>query len=274
MSALWNVGLCGRGHDGPQLMRMSLGGHELASEPHTLLDELVPAYDVASRHTIWVAADPARVYQAARHADLSRPWLLRLLMGLRTGPAWLATRFRGHRGPRTAPIIGPRSDRSLHGARRSAGPGIGPRDHGSLLRPHGWTGDGKCGSVAGAASRGPGARLLELRTLSLAGLALHSRRRRAYGVGIGHQAPLQAILATHPTGERSHPGQPLAPHTAAGGAACRLTRACSRRAGGARLRSATARRERAVERRFVRGPARWPAADAQVVRRQPSPPLT
>jgi hypothetical protein len=71
--------------------------HELASEPRSLLDELVPAYDVASRHRIWVAADPARIYQAARHPDLSRPWLVRLLMGLRTGPAWLATRFRGHR---------------------------------------------------------------------------------------------------------------------------------------------------------------------------------
>ncbi len=38
--------------------------------------------------------------------------------------------------------------------------------------------------------------------------------------------------------------------------ACCLTRACSRRAGvGAGFRSATARPERAVERRFVRGPA-------------------
>jgi hypothetical protein len=81
------------------------------SEPHTLLDELVPAYDVASRHTIWVAADPPRVYQAARHADLSRPWLVRFLMRLRTGPAWLATRFRGHRGPAHSahhrPSVGP-----------------------------------------------------------------------------------------------------------------------------------------------------------------------
>jgi hypothetical protein len=36
-----------------------------------------------------------------------------------------------------------------------------------------------------------------------------------------------------------------------------LTRACSRRAGvGAKLRAATTHRERAVEHRFVRGPAR------------------
>lgn len=87
------------------------GRHELASESHTLLDELVPAYDVASRHTIWIAADPGRVYQAARHADLGRPWLVRLLMGLRTGPAWWATRFRRHRAPadlaRHRPSVGP-----------------------------------------------------------------------------------------------------------------------------------------------------------------------
>jgi hypothetical protein len=62
---------------------------------HTLIDQLIPTYDVASRHTIWIAADPARVYQVARHADLGRPWLVRLLMGVRAGPAWLAARVRG-----------------------------------------------------------------------------------------------------------------------------------------------------------------------------------
>lgn len=68
----------------------------------TLLDKLIPTYDVASRHTIWIAADPARVYEAARHADLSRPWLVRLLMGLRTGPAWLAAVLRGRHVPRAS----------------------------------------------------------------------------------------------------------------------------------------------------------------------------
>ncbi len=57
----------------------------------TLLDAIVPTYDVSSRHTIWVAADPARVYQVARGADLGRPWPVRLLMGLRAIPAWLAS---------------------------------------------------------------------------------------------------------------------------------------------------------------------------------------
>ena len=93
------------------MSQQTAGRHELASESHTLLDELVPAYDVAARHTIWIAADPARVYQAARHADLGRPWLVRFLMALRTGPAWLATRFRRHRGPadpaRHRPSVGP-----------------------------------------------------------------------------------------------------------------------------------------------------------------------
>lgn len=65
-----------------------------ASESHTLLDQIIPTFDVASRHTIWVAAEPARVYEAARHADFSRPWPVRLLMGLRTGPARLAAALR------------------------------------------------------------------------------------------------------------------------------------------------------------------------------------
>jgi hypothetical protein len=69
-----------------------------AAETDTLLDEVIPTYDVASKHTIWVAADPGRVYEAARHADLRRPWLIRLLMGLRAGPAWLAATVRGRAG--------------------------------------------------------------------------------------------------------------------------------------------------------------------------------
>jgi hypothetical protein len=52
---------------------------------------------VASRHAIWIAAPPARVYQAAREADLGRPWPVRLLMGIRVIPAWLAMALRGPR---------------------------------------------------------------------------------------------------------------------------------------------------------------------------------
>ena len=47
---------------------------------------------MASRHAIWIAAFPARVYEVARNADLGRPWPVRLLMGIRSIPAWLATR--------------------------------------------------------------------------------------------------------------------------------------------------------------------------------------
>jgi hypothetical protein len=62
-----------------------------------LLDDIVPTYDAASRHAIWVAAPPARVYEVARNADLGRPWPVRLLMGMRALPAWLATVLRGSR---------------------------------------------------------------------------------------------------------------------------------------------------------------------------------
>jgi hypothetical protein len=64
----------------------------------TLLDESIPIYDAASRHTTWVAAEPGRVYEAARHADLDRPWTVRLLMGLRAAPARLAALLRSGAG--------------------------------------------------------------------------------------------------------------------------------------------------------------------------------
>jgi hypothetical protein len=95
----------------PQLMRISLGGHERASEAHTLLDELIPTYEVASKHSIWVAATPARVYEVARHANFSRPWPVRLLIGLRTWPAWLVAGLRDQHGPAASsdhrPSVGP-----------------------------------------------------------------------------------------------------------------------------------------------------------------------
>ena len=72
-----------------------------------LLDDLVPRYDVYSRHAIWVNASPAVVYEAARHVDLGRPWVVRLLMGVRLMPAWLAT--------------GPRWARNRVGAQRPGG---------------------------------------------------------------------------------------------------------------------------------------------------------
>ena len=64
------------------------------SELPTLLDDVTPDYDVSSRHTIWVAASPSQVYRAAREADLGRPAVVRILMGLRVAPAWLAAVLR------------------------------------------------------------------------------------------------------------------------------------------------------------------------------------
>ena len=40
---------------------------------------------------IRVAAGPTQVYAAARHADLGRPWPIRVLMGIRALPAWPGT---------------------------------------------------------------------------------------------------------------------------------------------------------------------------------------
>jgi hypothetical protein len=72
---------------------------------------VVPTYDVASRHRIWVAADPAVVYETARHADLGHLWLVRVMMGVRFAPARLASVFRGRRAT-PAPVDGPRSGRA------------------------------------------------------------------------------------------------------------------------------------------------------------------
>ena len=62
-----------------------------------LLDEIAPAYDVCSRHAIWVGAHPSDVYQVARNADLGGPLLVRGLMGIRAVPAALAALVSGHR---------------------------------------------------------------------------------------------------------------------------------------------------------------------------------
>ena len=61
----------------------------------TLLDDLIPRYDARSRHAIRIAASPARVYEVARRMDLGSPMVVRILMGIRAAPAWLAARLRG-----------------------------------------------------------------------------------------------------------------------------------------------------------------------------------
>ena len=55
----------------------------------TLLDELVPGYDVAARYRTQVRADPATVYEALGRADLAASPLIRMLFLLRRLPAWL-----------------------------------------------------------------------------------------------------------------------------------------------------------------------------------------
>lgn len=90
----------------------------------TLLDEIMPAWDAASRHALLVAAPPDRVYAAARHSDLGRPWPVRLLMGLRAGPARLAAMFRRSRGSPTRPAGMSRAEshgERPHAARRPLG---------------------------------------------------------------------------------------------------------------------------------------------------------
>ena len=84
--------------------------HRAGAGGPTLLDDLIPAWDAASRHSIRIAADPARVYEVARHADLGSPRLVRALMALRLGPARLAARHRSRTAPATfdrAPAVGP-----------------------------------------------------------------------------------------------------------------------------------------------------------------------
>jgi hypothetical protein len=72
-----------------------------AMEARTLLDELMPTYDVRSRHTIRIAASPTVVYETARSVDLGRPLLVRLLIALRAAPALLAAAARRRRSTLT-----------------------------------------------------------------------------------------------------------------------------------------------------------------------------
>jgi hypothetical protein len=74
-----------------------------------LLDDIIPTWDASSRHAIWVGASPAEVYQTAREADLGRPWMVRILMGLRAVPASLATVLHSRRtaaDPRNHKLLG------------------------------------------------------------------------------------------------------------------------------------------------------------------------
>ena len=60
-----------------------------------LLDDIIPEYDAASRHSTFVAAEPSAVYRVARAADLGEGWLVRVLMGVRAAPALTLAALRG-----------------------------------------------------------------------------------------------------------------------------------------------------------------------------------
>ncbi len=62
-----------------------------------LLDDIIPEYDAASRHSTFVAAEPSVVYRVARAADLGRNWLVRLLMGVRAAPTLTLVALGGRR---------------------------------------------------------------------------------------------------------------------------------------------------------------------------------
>jgi len=68
----------------------------------TLLDELVPGYDVAARYRTQVRADAATVYEALSRADVVASPLIRLLFLLRRLPAWLV---RARPAARVAPRL-------------------------------------------------------------------------------------------------------------------------------------------------------------------------
>jgi hypothetical protein len=48
-----------------------------------LIDRFMPSFDAVERHAVTVAADPARVYAAIRTTDLTRSWVVRVLLAMR-----------------------------------------------------------------------------------------------------------------------------------------------------------------------------------------------
>jgi hypothetical protein len=75
----------------------------------SLLDEWMPSFDVATRHSIDVAASAERTYGIARTAHLGTPLVVRMLLGLRAIPALSAHLFssRAAAAPGTERLRGP-----------------------------------------------------------------------------------------------------------------------------------------------------------------------
>ena len=67
----------------------------------TLLDEVVPVYDVAARYRVHVRADPTTVYDALGRADVAASPLIRMLFLLRRLPAWLVRAPAARVAPRS-----------------------------------------------------------------------------------------------------------------------------------------------------------------------------
>lgn len=70
-----------------------------------IIDDVMPEWDVGSRHEISVHAPVERVYHAIRTADLARHPVVRGLLGLRALPAAIATKgVRRLRGQSRRPV--------------------------------------------------------------------------------------------------------------------------------------------------------------------------
>jgi hypothetical protein len=56
------------------------------------IDEFLPIYDLSASYEIRIGAPPPEVYQCLLRSDFNKPWLVRLLMTIRTGKRPLRNR--------------------------------------------------------------------------------------------------------------------------------------------------------------------------------------
>jgi hypothetical protein len=49
------------------------------------IDEFLPLYDVSASYEVRISAPPSLVYQCLLRSDFNKPWVVRLLMTIRTG---------------------------------------------------------------------------------------------------------------------------------------------------------------------------------------------
>lgn len=65
--------------------------------PTSLIDDVLPLFDVRERHATRVRAEPDVVYASIRRTDLARPFPVRVLLVLRALPGALERMVRGNR---------------------------------------------------------------------------------------------------------------------------------------------------------------------------------